>query len=204
MDYLLGSIMMFSGNFVPRDWASCQGALLAISQNQALFAVLGAAWGGDGRSNLGLPDLSSRVPVGTGAGPGLHPVNQGDAIGREAHKLLTPELPSHTHAADFAPESGGAGSSIQATVTVNANSGSADKAAATGNYWATIPGGIAGTPSYSETKNSTMATDAVTVNITGGAVTISPTGGNQAFSLLNPSLGMNFMIVIEGQFPARN
>ena len=82
MDFM-GGICFFGGSFAPRDWAFCQGQLMPISQNQALYAILGTIWGGDGRTSFALPDMRSRVPIGVGRGPGLTQAYLGQRRGRE-------------------------------------------------------------------------------------------------------------------------
>lgn len=93
----LGQIMIFGGNFPPKNWAFCDGSLLPIQQNSALFSLLGTMYGGDGRVTFGLPDLRGRVPVGMGPGPGLSNYKQGEKGGQESHSLQISELPSHAH-----------------------------------------------------------------------------------------------------------
>lgn len=94
----IGEVRMFAGNFPPRTWAFCEGQLLPISQNQALFSILGTMYGGDGRTTFGLPDLRGRIPMGMGSGPGLTPRNsQGQKLGSETNTLTTVNLPSHNH-----------------------------------------------------------------------------------------------------------
>jgi microcystin-dependent protein len=93
----VGEIRMFAGNFAPRGWAFCDGQLLAVSQNDALFSLLGTIYGGDGRTTFGLPDLRGRLPVHAGSGPGLSPVRLGAKGGAEKVTLTVPQLPSHTH-----------------------------------------------------------------------------------------------------------
>jgi microcystin-dependent protein len=93
----VGEIRMFAGNFAPRGWAFCDGQLLAVSQNDALFSLLGTIYGGDGRTTFGLPDLRGRVPIHAGSGPGLSPRNLGAKGGAEAVTLTVNQLPSHNH-----------------------------------------------------------------------------------------------------------
>lgn len=88
---------MFAGNFAPQGWAFCDGQLLSISGNDALFALLGTIYGGDGRTTFGLPDLRGRIPIHMGSGPGLTPRIIGQKFGAETHTLTVNELPSHTH-----------------------------------------------------------------------------------------------------------
>ena len=94
---LLGSIMLFAGTFAPRGWAFCNGQLLPISQNSALFSIIGTIYGGDGRTTFALPDLRGRAPVGAGQGPGLSNYPIGQKTGSEQTFLTTANLPSHTH-----------------------------------------------------------------------------------------------------------
>lgn len=89
---------MFAGTFPPVGWATCDGQLLSISQNTALFSILGTSFGGNGQSTFALPDLRGRVPVHAGQGPGLSSYSVGQEGGEEAHTLATPEVPVHSHA----------------------------------------------------------------------------------------------------------
>jgi microcystin-dependent protein len=93
----IGEIRMFAGNFAPRGWAFCDGQLLAISQNDALFSLLGTIYGGDGRTTFGLPDMRGRIPNHAGSGPGLSSRRLGDKLGNENETLNTSQLPSHSH-----------------------------------------------------------------------------------------------------------
>ncbi|MFT6096239.1 MAG: microcystin-dependent protein [Nonlabens sp.] len=98
-DAFLAEVRMFAGNFAPRGWAKCEGQLLPISQNTALFSLLGTIYGGDGRSTFALPDLRGRVPVGVGNGSGLPTVSQGARFGNATTTLNSTNLPQHTHQA---------------------------------------------------------------------------------------------------------
>lgn len=93
----VGEIRMFAGNFAPRGWAFCDGQLLAVSQNDALFSLLGTIYGGDGRTTFGLPDLRGRIPIHAGTGPGLSPRRLGSKSGTEKETLTVNQMPSHTH-----------------------------------------------------------------------------------------------------------
>ncbi|KAA3663379.1 MAG: phage tail protein [Chloroflexi bacterium] len=94
----VGEIRMFAGNFAPRGWAFCDGQLLAVSQNDALFSLLGTIYGGDGRTTFGLPDMRGRFPIHAGDGPGLSPRRLGAKFGTEKETLTVNQLPSHSHA----------------------------------------------------------------------------------------------------------
>jgi microcystin-dependent protein len=94
----LGEIRMFGGSFAPRGWAFCNGQIMPISQNQALFSLLGTSYGGDGITTYGLPDLRGRAPVHQGQGAGLSPYYVGEKIGTENVTLLVSNLPGHNHA----------------------------------------------------------------------------------------------------------
>lgn len=96
-DCMVGELRMFAGNFAPRNWALAQGQIMSIAQNTALFSILGTTYGGDGRTTFGLPNLSSRVPVGVGTGPGLTPRSLGEQGGNENVTLTSVQLPAHTH-----------------------------------------------------------------------------------------------------------
>lgn len=98
MEPFLGTIILFAGNFAPRGWALCNGQLLQISQNTALFSILGTTYGGDGRTTFALPDLRGRVPVHAGQGPMLADRTLGERFGAESVTLTVAQLPAHTHA----------------------------------------------------------------------------------------------------------
>lgn len=97
MDPFIGQIIMFGGNFAPRGWAFCDGQLLAISQNTALFSILGTTYGGDGRTTFGLPDLRGRVAMHAGNGPGLSDRRLGAKAGTQTTTLTVNEMPPHNH-----------------------------------------------------------------------------------------------------------
>lgn len=216
MDFFLGGIILFGGNFSPKDWAFCAGQLIPISQNQALYAILGTTWGGDGRTNFAVPDMRSRVPIGVGRGIGLTEVQEGRAGGNETYTLKVAQMPTHSHNATFNPVTS-TGTGITAAVTVNAKTGIGNQNDAGAGYWATgqVKAGKSAIypveSGYSSTTDTTMAADAVSVTvsgggggITGGTVTIDTTGGNAAFSLMQPSLGIQFLMCMQGTFPSRN
>jgi microcystin-dependent protein len=112
----VGEIRMFAGNFAPRGWAYCDGQLLAVSQNDALFSLLGTIYGGDGRTTFGLPDLRGRVPIHAGQGPGLSSRRLGSKGGVEKVTVTVNELPSHVHpiASTASASAGNPGGSVLA------------------------------------------------------------------------------------------
>ena len=177
---LLGGIFMFGGNFAPRGYALCQGQLLAISTNTALFSILGTSFGGNGVTNFGLPDLRGRMALGTGQGPGLSPIDLGQQAGVASVTLLTSNLPAHTHGI---------------TLTVNA---AADGRPASDSPAGAVPdsGGpvqYAAAPDNKTTMNAGLVTGV-----------IAPTGGNQPVNTQNPYLGINYIIATQGIYPSRN
>ena len=97
MEEMIGVIKMFGGNFAPRGWALCDGQLLPISQNAALFSILGTTYGGDGRTTFALPDLRGRAPMHQGSGPGLTGRSLGEKGGSETNTLNANQMPSHGH-----------------------------------------------------------------------------------------------------------
>lgn len=106
-DPFIGEIKMFAGNFAPQGWALCDGQLLPIAQNAALFSLLGTTYGGDGRTTFALPDLRGRVPLHPGQGPGLSQRRLGEKSGQESVTLSEAQMPAHTHTAQARPVSAG-------------------------------------------------------------------------------------------------
>jgi microcystin-dependent protein len=174
--------MLVSFNFAPKGWAMCNGQLLPINQNQALFSLLGTTYGGDGRVNFALPDLRGRVPMSFGQGPGLSNRLQGtqgqdiSERGTENVTLTTAQLAPHTH-------------SIPASTALGTTSTAGTTTPAVRNYLADNGGGSA---QYSSVANVTLA-DA-----------LAPAGGGQGHPNIQPVLGMNFVIALQGIFPSRN
>ncbi|MCB1869200.1 MAG: phage tail protein [Gammaproteobacteria bacterium] len=133
-DPFIAEVKIFAGNFAPRSWAFCNGQLLPISQNTALFSLVGTTFGGDGRTTLGLPDLQGRAPMHPGNGPGLTGRRLGEKVGRESETLTAQQLPSHSHtlnAASNATQAGpGSGVSVGTAPMYNAGGTSQPMAAA--------------------------------------------------------------------------
>ena len=183
----LGEIRIWSGNFAPRGWAFCQGQILSIAQNSALFSILGTTYGGNGQTTFGLPDLRGRAPIGVGQGPGLSPVTQGDMAGTENVNLTTSQLPPH------APN-------VTVEVAIPAVSTSTTAVAAPANTLNLGPvaaAGRAGTLYASDTPDVTLKPFAATA-------TVTPVGSGFPVPIRDPYLGINFIIALEGIYPSRN
>ena len=123
-DPFIGELMLFGGNFCPRGWASADGQLLAINDNQALFALLGTTYGGDGRTTFGLPDLRGRSPINRGQGPGLANVTLGQQGGTESLSIAVDNLPPHSHEVQATNATGtknGPGTDFLAVPNITAN-----------------------------------------------------------------------------------
>jgi microcystin-dependent protein len=209
MEGYLGVIEALGFNFTPLHYGACAGALLAISQNTALFSLLGTAFGGDGRVSFGLPELRGRVPMGWGTGPGLPPYTMGQKVGTETVTLNSTHLPSHTHTHAYA---GGGGGTLAAQVEVAANSGGRKPTPADGDYLAG-PGNALGAVQSNlflspGDVTSTVPIGGVSITGDGGfdsnAFSIQSTGQNYPFSLVQPSTVINFAICMQGMFPSRS
>ncbi len=215
MDSLtMAEIRIGAFSFAPVDTTVCAGQLLQISDFQAIFALVGDIYGGDGRVTFGVPDLRGRFPLGTtgGTGPGLQYYQIGQRGGYYQNTLTVNNLAAHNHTATFT--STGGTTPVSASVTVNAHTGKGDSNDAGGKYWATgeAKDGLNAYPvesAYSGIKNTTMASDAVEVALsgggsTGGVVTIHKTGSNTPFSIQNAYQGINYVFALDGLFPSRN
>lgn len=198
----MGQIMLFAGNFAPRGWAFCNGQLLSINENSALFSLLGTNYGGDGRSTFGLPDLRGRVPIHAGIGPGLSPYNIGDIGGTEGVTLRTIEMPSHTHSTIVnQPSASTVTGTIKASSTSNSNVPTNKYLGQSGNIG---PNNI---NIYGDDSDLTMASDAVSIDLSGlpsPTVTNTNTGGNLAHPNIQPFLATYYIIAIEGLYPSRD
>lgn len=141
----VGEIRMFAGNFAPRGWALCDGQLLAVSQNDALFSLLGTIYGGDGRTTFGLPDLRGRVPLHAGSGPGLTPRALGSRGGSENETLTVNQLPGHSHqlsaSSSIAGDSNPAGNFLGRTTNLDLYSGDTPDSGLAGSAVSATGGG---------------------------------------------------------------
>ena len=167
MEPFIGEIRLVPFNFAPKGWAKCEGQLLPINQNQALFALIGTFYGGDGRTTFALPDLRGRVPVGAGQPPAGSEYPLGATGGEETVALRTRQLPSHGHA-------------------VHASS-------AAGTTKSPATAYPAGGGAYAAAQNVRMK-----------AAMIGRTGGGESHENRQPYLSLNYVIALQGIFPAQN
>ncbi|MGQ1785641.1 MULTISPECIES: phage tail protein [unclassified Saccharicrinis] len=171
----IGEVRMFAGNYEPRGWAFCDGQLLSIANNSALFSILGTTYGGDGRTTFALPDLRSRVPMHPGQGPGLSRRVLGEKSGTENNTLNITQLPSHSHSVSI----------VNHVYDDEANSDDP-----TGTYPA-----VSGENMYSTNQNA---------NGGAPNVSIGNTGANQAVNNVQPYITVNYIIALTGIYPSRN
>jgi microcystin-dependent protein len=181
MEPFLGMMFAFGGNFAINGFALCSGQLLPISQNTALFSILGTTYGGNGQSNFALPDLRGRSPISVGQGPGLSNYDLGQLSGTESVTLITGNLPAHNHALMVNGSVGTTGIPASNTVfALGAPSGAGPNATLAKTYTTAAPNGAISPQS------------------------IGVTGGGQPFSTLPPTLVVTWLIALQGIFPSRN
>jgi len=170
----IAQIIIFGGNFAPRGWADCSGQLLPIAQNEALFALIGTSFGGDGQTTFALPDLRSRVPIHAGQGPGLTNRTLGDIGGAESVILTVNQIPRHNHVLAASKAGGNSVSPQNAVIS-------------------TDPGGA-----------SAGFSTAGTTNVSLRAGVVSQAGGNVPHNNISPYLAIRYIIALEGIFPSQN
>ncbi len=173
MDPFVAEIRIFPFNFAPKGWAFCDGQILPLSQNTALFSLLGTTYGGDGKSNFALPNMQGNAPMHPGQGPGLSLHDLGETGGSDTVTLLESEIPGHSHTMT-------AFTAVGNRLTPQANSISRETGA---------------------TTYLTNAPAPPTVNMSDSAVT--PAGGDQPHNNLQPYLTLNFCIALQGVYPPR-
>lgn len=177
----IGEVRLFAGNFAPAGWAFCDGSLLPISENNALFVLIGTTYGGDGQSTFAVPDLRGRVPMGTGQGAGLSNRVLGEKAGQEAVTLTTANMPSHTHTARIVVNNANATTSVPTTSSSIATAGN--------------PSGRVFVPNLSyNTSVPDILYQSFTTASTGTATPV----------VLRPNLGINYIISLFGIFPSQN
>ncbi|MFM2017860.1 MAG: hypothetical protein RL007_1516 [Bacteroidota bacterium] len=180
----IGEVKLLAFQFAPKSYMQCNGQILSIASNTALFSLLGTTYGGNGQTTFALPDLRGRMPIGQGTGPGLPSHSMGEVAGTTSVTLLTSNLPAHVHTVN------------NVRVQLKVNSAIADSGTAAGAY-----PGTSGTNVWAEsaTANAFMASDEAVVS-----GTTDVTGSNAPIGIMNPYLVMNYSIAIYGIFPSRN
>jgi len=179
MEGYIGTVCMFAGNFAPKAWAFCQGQIINIASNTALFSILGTTYGGNGTTTFGLPDLRGRSVVSSGQGPGLSMYALGEVTGTPSETLTSANMAVHVHPVGVTaapPSATTPNAQVPTTATYAPDSSNA--------Y-------------YSYDNSAHMAP----YNLN---VTMTASGGNQPFSIQHPYLGMNYVICTQGIYPARN
>ena len=187
----IGEIKMFGGNFAPRGWAFCNGQLLAISSNTALFSILGTIYGGDGRTSFGLPDLRGRVAMHAGNGPGLTPRPLGQKSGQEQVTLNTLQIPSHNHQG-------------MSNATISLANGVGNATAAVGSSLATASAGSDGSAATGPKIYSDAGVGANKMNVGSMGGTTGNAGGNQSHNNMQPYQTVNYIIALQGVYPSRS
>ena len=173
MDPFVAEIRIFPFNFPPKGWAFCDGQILPLSQNTALFSLLGTTYGGDGKSNFALPNFQGSAPMHQGQGPGLSLRDLGEQGGEQTVTLLESEMPAHSHSA-------------------NAFSGNGSSGDPTNNVWASVVVARQGVSLYGTSQNAQMSSNA-----------LAPAGGDQPHNNMPPYLTRNFCIALQGVYPPR-
>lgn len=176
MDSYLGIIVCFSGSFIPRGWAACNGQTMLVNQNQALFSLLGTTYGGDGRTNFKLPDLRGRTAVSAGQSP-YHNYRLGELAGSASVTLSTIHIPEHTHDSDI-------------TFHLTANAGPGIDPTVNDGYPADH------TAAYATSGDSTMMAPEYNV-------TIGNAGSGLPLNTRSPFLALTYIICVNGLYPAR-
>jgi microcystin-dependent protein len=176
----VAEIRMFTGNFAPVGWAMCDGQLMPISQNTALFSLLGTTYGGDGKSTFGLPNLQGSAPMHPGQGPGLSLRDLGENGGEQTVTLLQTEMPGHSHTVNC----------------VSTIAGDQNNPGAT-SLWAKTVGA-----SRQQAPPDYAATGPATIQMNPFALSV--TGGNQPHNNMPPFLAVTFIIALQGVFPPRS
>ncbi len=171
----VAEIRIFAGNFAIYGWAFCDGQILPISQNTALFSLIGTYYGGNGMSNFALPNLQGAAPLGPGQGPGLSPYEIGEAGGVTSVTLQASQMPTHSH-------------------TLEGSSGSATSSTPAGHSLA--GGGGFGRPN--------LYTPSSGANVAMNPASVSPVGGGLPHNNMSPYLSLNFIIALQGVFPPRS
>ncbi len=191
----IGSICITAATFCPRGYAEANGQLIAISDNQTLYSLIGSIYGGDDRTTFALPDLRSRTPVGIGRGTGLSQVNLGQRRGREQQILDNTQLPTHNHIASFVPAPGdGMQASTESGSSASPNSDS---------YLGKLAVSGMGSPPNLYTVDDANLTPIKGMSIS-GTITVENSGASQPFPLIPPQLSLRYCIATDGLYPPRS
>lgn len=195
-----GEIRLFAANFAPRNWAFCQGQLLPLQRYTALYALLGSIYGGNGTSTFALPNLCGRTAVGAGQSPGTSLYDPGQQSGSSSVTLSSGNMPAHTHISVPGTSTPGSG-----TATLNAVN-SADSTTPAGHYLGTDTVANFYAPASSATVP--MATGSLSIATATGpqvtSVVLANNGGSVPHNNMQPYLVLNYIICMQGDFPARN
>ncbi len=170
----IAEVRIFAGNFAPRGWAFCDGQILPVDQNTALFSIIGTIYGGDGRTTTGLPNLEGRAPMHPGRGPGLTSRKLGQKTGVETVTLTEAQVPQHNHTAR--------GASILSNVTTPTTDSSFSRS---------VPG-------------NAYQSDTTTNLVDMASATLSTVGEGQAHTNEQPYLTLSFIIALQGTYPSRS
>jgi microcystin-dependent protein len=187
----IAMIVIWSPNFAPQNWSFCAGQSVSVQQNQALFALIGTTYGGNGSTTFNLPDLRGRLPLGAGQAPGLSFYSLGEMGGTETTALTVNNMPMHTHS----------GTGLHANTQAWATPGT-DHNPSSGKGLAAAKVG-AGFQAQDVFSYATPSGDPV--NLAGGMVSgaTSPAGGSMPFGNMQPFISLNFIIAMTGLFPQR-
>lgn len=202
MEGTIGEIRMFAGNFAPLGWMLCAGQSLSISTNDALFALIGTTYGGDGQVTFNLPNMQSRIAIGAGSAPGLSSYFLGETVGVEGVTLTTGQMPMHNHPVVVQPQTG----TFSAEATLYGVNDNGDQSNPGGNYLGQDTG--AGATNYAA-SGTPVAMNAGSVQINNlyaplPNIALQPAGSSVPHNNIQPVLGVNFIICCEGIFPSRN
>ncbi len=181
MDEYLGIVKLFAGNFAPRGWAFCQGQLMSIAQNSALFSILGTTYGGDGQTTFALPNLSGRVALHAAQGPGLSSYVLGQMSGSENVTLTVAQMPMHNHAPNVV--------TTDATEHTPGTNGANAMAAP-------VDGSLNSVMGFNNANNTPV------MPMIGSMTTAA--GNSQPHNNMQPYLALNYIICLEGIYPTRN
>jgi len=205
MTPFVGTVLAFGFPFAPKTWAQCNGQLLAINTNQALFALLGVQFGGNGSTTFGLPDLRGRAAISQGTLPGVGTYPMGAKSGTETVTLLSANLPVHNHTATAVAASGGSTLGIAITSASVLGSGTTSPV---GALFASAH--TAGGATYAAgTSTPVVALAANSISLTNGGgglpgIGVGAAGASTPVSIIQPYLAVNYCIALQGIFPSRN